>query len=651
MNLQSWVSAAPAIIAAAALVTLPGLPIAVILRLRRLTLLAASIAASFAYIAISSILTPLVGLPWSVLPYLATATIVTLAALALRPLLKVCSREVRPIGLPFIAGAIVVAGGIATVLVARGIGDATNVSQTYDGLFHLNAVTQILSNADASPFHLNLAYPLQEVTFYPSVWHATVALIAQLTGAAVPVATNALVLTVSAWVWPVAMLFLSERVFVRRPQHLFVAAVLIVSFSAFPYLLIAWGVLYPNLLSTALLPVAFGFFLLALRTTRHSQGVPLVSAWIVTAGAIGAASLAHPNAVFGLAVLIVVPLIQATIRILRGNRATPQKVWLVASIIFILLSFVVLWVVIGTSDNSRTYEGSIFRALASGVGNAPLLNSHAWFLTALVALGAVTLFMMRVRLWLIGTYVVSLALYVVSSGMDGSVRDLLTGVWYNDAHRLAALLTVPAILLAGVAATALFDSIQVGIERFARKTGKSRGYAWPQIYGVGFIVLLFIGANGVAIQEQATWIRHVHMEHERSPILSADEFKLLDRLDETVPEGALIAGNPWTGTAYAMTLSDRDVLFPHFKGDYGEAASTIASDFGTLGVAACSKLESLNVNYMLEFAGPIYRSSVSSGPDHFTGLNGLSSSTLLTEVDREGAAVLYKVTGCKQTRE
>lgn len=647
MNFQSWISAAPAIAVAAILITLPGLPIAIILKLRGLSMLAASIAASFAYVAISSILAPIIGLPWSVLPYLATAAIVTLAALALRPLLKTRPRPDLPMRIPVLTGSIVVAGGIAGLLVARGIGDATSISQTYDGLFHLNAVTQILSNADASPFHLNLAYPLEDVTFYPSVWHATVALVSQLTGTAVPVATNALVLIVSAFVWPVAMLFLSQLVFVRKSQHLLVAAILATGFSAFPYLLIAWGVLYPNLLSTALLPIAFGFSLLALRMTRNADGVPQLSAWIVTVGATGAASLAHPNAVFGLATLMLFPLVHTVVNIVQSGRSRTQKAWRLISVSMVLVGFVLLWAVIGTSDNSRTYESSPFQALVSGVGNAPLLDNHAWFLTALIAFGTVTLFIARTHYWVLGAYVTALTLYAVSSGLDGPIRDALTGVWYNDAHRLAALLTIPAILLAGVGATTLFDAVITGGQQAAASFDGRRKYLWAPLLGTGVVALLLVGAHGAAIQEQTTWVRHVHAEHETSPILSADELKLLDRLQETVPDDSRIAGNPWTGTAFAMTLSDRDVLFPHFKGSFGEDATKIATEFRTLGTAACPILDSLGVDYMLEFAGPIYRSTVSSGPDHFTGLNGLASSELLTEVDHEGDAVLYEVTGCQ----
>lgn len=628
-----WISAVPAIVSGIAILLLLGLPTAWALRFRGLTLLAASLAASLAIISLTSFVTPVFGIRWGVVPVIGVALLLGLIALFLRRWLPV-----RSPGAPrhqwsttlATAGGLLLSAALICRELMRAIGAPANVSQTYDGVFHLNAVAQILSTGDASPLHMNLANPAQEVGFYPTAWHATVALVAQISGAAIPTATNALVLVVAAGVWPLAILFFTRPFHSGRASSIVLTAALAAIFTAFPYLLIAWGVLYPNFLSTAFIPLALGFLYRAVRRVP-SDGSPLPSLWIAVAGATGAAALAHPNALLGIGALSL-PLLAAVARDISHLALTPRQLWWRrAGLGLAFLTVLAIWFTLTTSE-SRSYESSFLRGILSGVTNAPLVDAKAWLLTALVLLGIGIALWKRNNRWLIASYLLTVLLFAVTIGLTGPVRDFLTGGWYNDAARIAALLPIAAIPLAVIAGSWILE------HTVAWKRGPA---VVSTIIFVGLVVAL--GRAG-SIPAQSGWIHSLYSMNDDSPLLSPDETQLLSRLSQEVPEGSLIAGDPWTGTAFAFSVGDRAVLFPHLKGSFGREADQLASDFQALEPSqACALTQDLGVEYILDFGGPVYDTGNQKAREKFAGLREVSGSPVLVKVDSEGDAFLYRV--------
>lgn len=643
----AWLSAAPSLLIALALATLPGLPAAIALRFRGLALIAASVAASFASIAIASIVSPMLGVSWSILPVLGIAALLAILCFVARRFLPVSTapRSGRE-GLIALAAALALAACLIAVEILSAIGSPEFISQTYDGVFHLNATSHILMTGDSSPLHMNLNVAEGSTAFYPTLWHATVALIVQLGGASVPLATNALALVTAAWIWPVAILFFARPFFARRPAHLLLGAVLASSFTAFPYLLLTWGVLYPNLLSTALLPIGLGFAHLALRNRSLGTGFPPASLWIAALGGVGAAAFAHPNALFGFAALSSPLLLVIGRNVRQSSLGRGQKTWRYAALLAVFAFYAVLWFTVKTGDNQRGYENSIPAAFITAISNAPLIATRAWFLTVLVAGGIIALIVGRRHRWLIGSYAVAVALYTVSSGFEGPIRAYLTGAWYNDAHRLASLLPVVAVPLAAVAAAHLLDFVIDGARRIdpERVVGIARR-GLPAVCALLVIGLLLTGGRNFNLRVQTDWMRELYLPRDDSPLLSNDERELLERLDSEVSEDARIAGDPWSGTGLATAISHRAVLFPHFTGTFGDTADELASDFAQLDrTDACRLLDELEIDYMLDFGDLLYDIEQPEAWERFEGLRDITDSPALTEIDREGDAVLLRVT-------
>ncbi|GAA2824206.1 hypothetical protein FB468_1846 [Leucobacter komagatae] len=643
--MSDWFQAFPAVVAALALVTLPGLPVAWLLRLRGLTLVAGSVAASIASIALASIGAPALGVSWGILPIAAVAVALALAGL---PFYFITSHVKPPSTLLtlrsslWVAVAVILAGLLIGVEIVQAIGSPENISQTYDGVFHVNAVAEILLTGDPSPFHMDLSSPGTNGAFYPTLWHSAVALVAQIVGASVPVATNAVALVTSSWIWPVGILFFSRPFFVKRPAHLILGAVLAANFTAFPYLLLAWGVLYPNLLSTALIPFALGFIYPALRHRQTHSQAPLVSLWIAAVGAVGAATLAHPNALFGIAAFTVPMLLVTANDVRKLSLSRLQKSLRLGTIIAVITLYVIIWSRVRTGDNKREFGNSVGQAFVNGISNAQMLDTRAWFLTVLVAGGVAVLLVTRRHRWLILSYGVALGLFVVASGLSGSVRDAITGAWYNDAHRLAALLPIGAIPLAAVACAKLLDYVTAGLKNVdpERVSERARKYL-PAVGAVVVFALILTGARGQGLALQTRWIQDLH--NPAGMLLSEDERTLLERLPDEVPADALIAGDPWTGTGLALAIAQREVLFAHLNGNYSISSGELAAEFSMLGEAACPLVRELGVSYMLDFGDERYSIGEDELYKKYSGLSDIAQSPVVTEIDREGDAALYRV--------
>ena len=93
--------------------------------------------------------------------------------------------------------------------------------------------------------------PRGGLPFYPAGWHALVALVVQLSGATIPAAINAVTLVVSAVAWPLGILLLTRTLFGRSPVLAVSAGLLAASLPVFPILLMDYGVLYPYQLGLA----------------------------------------------------------------------------------------------------------------------------------------------------------------------------------------------------------------------------------------------------------------------------------------------------------------------------------------------------------------------------------------------------------------
>ncbi|UOQ57696.1 hypothetical protein MUN78_02290 [Leucobacter allii] len=665
---MAWLAFALPLGAAIAVIAVLGLPAAFALRLRGLTMLVVAVPAAFAVLAVASILAPLIGMRWSILPALAVAAALAVLLRLLRRWLGAPPRgeaERRRgasswrdfwIGL----GAAAIGGGVIAITLIAAIRTPGAISQTFDVNFHLNAVRYIMDGGSASPFTMDLTSPGQPI-FYPTLWHAFVTLVAQLSGAAIPVATNAVLLVVSAVVWPIGALALGRAVAGPGLRVTLITGALLAAFPNFPLFLAGYGVIYPNLFAYALMPflLVAGLQLLNLGPARRALPMPLGTRWLLLLGALGAAILAHPNVIHGALVWGAVPVAFAAIRALRGRpvpgpagllvrpRTAPalRRAGAILGVVAFAAAVVLAWVAGRTTDTAwQGFYGPRSAALQL-IGGTPHLEGHAWTVSLLVLLGAVVAWRHRGLRWALGSAAALALFYYIADAFPAAEwRTFFLSPWYNDPRRLAALVPFGALPLAVLGARAGWAMLRPGLRRIAAlRPPAARRRALLATFGLLF--LLAAGQAGTLSAEQ-----YVRTSYDTRPqetqLLSDDERRLLERLDEEVPAGEVIANDPLNGSALGYALADREVLFPHSGGIYDPRGYELVDSLVGDPAAACEMSRELEVHYVLDFGKQYVLEPSTSRAIPFAQMKHLDRSPILTELDRQGDAVLYHIEGC-----
>lgn len=265
---MSWFATVPVVLACLVLLFAPGTLVLAGLGLQRWSYLAVAPVLTVSIVAVTAIVAPYLGIGWSLLP-VAIATVLLSGLLfgvrklrARRAGSSESPRVRRALRKPgksdVISAAGFLAGSAAIALqLHQAFGRPENISQTFDNVFHLNAIRYILDTGNASSLTLSgMTSGDSPPYFYPAAWHGLASLLVQMTGTPISVAVNVVNLSVAAAVWTAGCMFLARTVIGPNAYAVAAAGVLAAGFGSFPLLLLDFGVLYPNFLSVSMIPAA-----------------------------------------------------------------------------------------------------------------------------------------------------------------------------------------------------------------------------------------------------------------------------------------------------------------------------------------------------------------------------------------------------------
>ncbi|MDR2294954.1 MAG: hypothetical protein LBE05_07090 [Microbacterium sp.] len=650
-SLDTWIGFLPAVLAAIGVLAVPGLILGFFLRLRGWWLVAAAAPLSVSLITVASVVAGWTPLRWNIAPVLALTAVASAAAWAwMRWVGKPAESGVRRHGSAASRWAstlaVILPAALISWIVVRGMGDPTLIDQRYDNFFHINAIQYVLDTGNASPFWVGSMTAPGNLLFYPSGWHAVGSLIAQLAGSGVPMASNALVLVVAAGVWPLSLVLLARRLFGGSSIVTVAAGVLAAASPAFPYLPLHYGPLYPLFLGLAVAPVGIAAMITVLRPGRllRRQDAGLLVVLLVPGIAV-----AHPGALLAFLALSLPAVIALALYLWRSSSSWRARGGILGGLLVLLIVAVAVlkFVRPPATEIYWPVTGSLATAVGEVLTAAVFNYPTAYALAVLAVIGGFIALRHPTyhRSIALGMLFVGSLLYVVVAGSPFEVlRTWLTGPWYNNPPRLASIWAISALPVAALGAQYVARRVArlVPGRPFRRLV---RGYGIIALSLLGIVLFALIQTS--ALRQAAADLRFVYGEGRSTdgPILSAGEYKLLDELEEYVPEDAVIAGDPWTGTSFAYGISGRKVLMPHLLMDETPDAAVINSSFDTEGDSPrmCAALAATGVRYVLVFDGGEFMSS-----DHadFSGLDDLDDSPWATLVASEPGARLYEITSC-----
>ncbi|MHA7301346.1 DUF6541 family protein [Pseudarthrobacter sp. MDT1-22] len=647
------------------LLFVPGALVAWASRARGMALVAIAPAITVSIVAVSALLAPLANMKLSLLPVLVLTAVIAAIALVITSrfggTFKAPDYRFHSInwwvGVGHALALLAAAFLIGRRLVAA-FGRPEGFSQTFDNVFHLNAVRYILDTGSGSSITVS---SMTGGGFYPAAWHDLVALVASITGSEIPVSVNVVNIVVGAFVWPLGCIFLAHKTLGNRVVVSVAAGILSAGFGAFPLLLLDFGVLYPNFLGNALLPVAVGLAIQAMGLASSAVESKPVR-WLLFLSVLPGISLAHPSSAMALVAMLLAPLLILWTRLTTtvARRSSRPSLIVPGMILLLLIGLgmvAVLWKTIRPPEIAAFWPPveTTGRAIGEVITSSTIGRPVSWVVMVLAVAGLMSLILRRSHLWLVGMYVVISGLFVVVASFPfGEVRTFFTGVWYNDPPRLASLLPIVVLPLAVIGAVRGWDRFVVPVFASFPFTNHSSVEDKPRetpryvAVAVGLAVsgILVAGTQQANVRQAAISASVAYQLTNDSPLVSADEMALLMRINNELPEDAILVGNPWNGSALAYAFTGRDVVQFHILSELRPGSEKLYTGLNTAATdpSVCPIVERLKLSYVLDFG----HREVHGGDNGFRGLDNLEEAGVATLVDSEGQAKIYKLTACGQ---
>ncbi|MET0190496.1 MAG: DUF6541 family protein, partial [Pseudonocardia sediminis] len=555
---------------------------------------------------------------------------------------------------PWLVGAAATAGAAAAAVlgwltVVHGFGPVDGLSQTYDAVFHYSAVAEILGTGNASSLHIGtLTNPALSTALYPAAWHDLVSLTAlSVPGAGVPVATNATALAVAVVVFPMSSLFLVRQVAGPSVGAALATPVLAVGFTAFPWALMSFGVLWPNLLGVALLPAALAAVVTLFGLAKDSQlGRP--GAAVVLVIAVPTLALAHPNSVFSLVALALFPTVWWVAGLIR-RRLFTRSFWvpLLALAGSVAVVWTVVWVMVASPllAGVRSFDWGAFSEPGEAVFDvafgATNNRPESWTVSVLVLVGIVFALRRTSTSWLVPAHLLSGFLYVQAAASETTFAAAITGAWYNDSYRLAAMVPVTGVALAVVGT--------LGLAGLARRAVAALPVPSPKILPgllAGALLVVAVVASGGMSENTHAKVLAGPYQNPGSELLAPGQREFLQQVGDLLPADAVVAANPFTGSVLLYPLTGREVLFPHMTGAWTPDQKTLAAHLRdvTTDPTVCPAVLATGTGYVID--GPTTFWPWNGAARSYPGLQDISPVPGFELMADDGVNALYRITAC-----
>lgn len=635
-----------------AVLVVPGAAVAFAAGLRPWTAIASGPLITYGIATVAGPITATVGLRWGPTTLVVATVLAAALAVALRlvPQLRVLKEVDDPTVAPpersrgadlVIAGGVLVGGVISIIATLAGMGSLATINQDWDAVFHANAVRFILDTGNADPTALAAINDFELASFfYPNSFHSIAAVSGELTGAGIFELLNAPI----ALLGGIAGLGLAVllRTFGARVAAAAAVPVLLACFASFPYDVSWRGPLIPFAMGVALLP-AFAVLMETTLASRRPASILLTG--FAACGLFGLhPSVAVVGAMFAVALVLS--------RWVGHRQRIPGDLICggILAIVTVVLGLQQILSALGT----RVIDVQDWPAVTTpgrAFGDLVLLNHDSVFpqywLVVLMLVGAVGIGRIRALWWWLAVSAVFVGLFVLAAAYEGPWVANLTGLWWNDRYRLAAIAVLGFAVLAANGVVVAADQLVALLGRMSRVAALPRRSAVGAV-SVGVLVLFGVLSSGYYLPLNVARMSSGYQDGLPYAVgvnvTSADR-EAMEELADIVEPGQRVMNDPNDGSALMYALVDVQPMFGHItpnpleKGpDRAELVlsfNCLDSDPGVRGL-----VDKYNIGYVFQ-GGALLR----PGMERFPGLLGLDQVDSLEQVwsDETNMLGIYRV--------
>lgn len=354
----------------------------------------------------------------------------------------------------FILAFYIIIAGIITYIVLISVFDTSDALAKYDdNTSHFSRIRSFIITGTYSTIHSSASLDISDQGgFYPSAWHVQAAITASFFNDNVSIAWNSTLIVFLIFVIPTGIFFLLSQIFKKR-ETVAMGALFAISFGAFPWGFIIFGQLIPNLMSYSFIPFAMSISIFFIQNdAKRKYAVRVAILLFITLIAI---IVAQTNGLFTFGIWLICYLVFAMVFSFKLNRFvfTLKRVSLAASLIIASLA---IWTVLFYAPFLQDIVNFSWRANHSFFGalREALLFIYTGrsgmqvFFSITVSIGILLTLKNRKYLWLTISYLVTLLIYAIGDSSDGFIKHFVTGFWYTDPYRTAAMNALCAMPLA-----------------------------------------------------------------------------------------------------------------------------------------------------------------------------------------------------------
>lgn len=533
-------------------------------------------------------------------------------------------------------------------------------NETYDNLTHLGLLRSFVESGNFSSLTTSLYRDFGATgSYYPAAWHMVAAMAASITNTSSMLATNAMNYVCCCVVYPLSCLCLLRTIFSRRKDYIVAGAFACIAFVTFPWFFTVYGVLESNLFGFIMVPTMLVAImeLCATGISRPARVGYLVFCII----SIAFCFFAQPNTFFAV-MLSAIPYLAWRI----WDATRPQGVRYRAPIMRIGLVFVffimMFFVWYYCYKAPFLYDTTHFIWPPSASKSQALVNtllfSNTWSPAALiiavfVVIGLLTMLKMRKYGWIALAFFMASVVYWVGLCLEGRIDQFLTGFWYSDWRRTAALQAMIAVPIAAIGIARTYELLPSYL-----KTGNILKLAFCAVLlvvlfypsftvrGVGFVKTPF-GYFADMMDE------YYSMDQGDDEIIfSKSEREFTSRVKEIVGDD-IVYNIPYDGSFFAYQVDGLRTVYrlPYTGAGQNANQKTIQAGLADLASnqAVAEAVDDVGAKYvmMLDYGHiPYHRTWPEYYPKNWEGITSIDEDTPGFElVLSEGDMRLYRIVG------